>query len=210
VSIRNRSSRFIKPFATAIMTLVSACTPHTKRPEAKIVTLSWWPEYCDMNRNDRYCQSSGFRGFVLQSVRDDPETLCPAADPEPLAINPGWLSFMADEAFVNEQWRKHGVCSASVPTTYFGSLERIYTDVHIPERFIRPNDNFSATVGDVKQRFATANHLNASDIGVFCEADLLAAVTIRKPLGPEGHSPPLPSTCPKGTFWVTAYMPPVE
>jgi ribonuclease T2 len=195
----------------ALMAAFAAARPaHAEQHASRLITLVWWPDYCHLNRNDRYCDGTSFRGFVLAGVRDDPESLCRTGETNTLVIDPAWLKFMPDARFINQQWVKSGICSGISPGDYFDGLERIYRGVQIPTWFILPNEHFEATTSEVKRAFSAANHLKDTNIAVHCERRFLSAVTIRKPQKQGADGLPLQSSCPTGTFWVIARMPLAE
>jgi ribonuclease T2 len=206
-SIQNR--RLVSLVAAMAAVLTTASSAYTEQEAPEIITLVWWPDYCHPNRNALYCSGASFRGFVLGVVRNYPESPCQTESTAPLAIDPAWLGFMPDPTLLNRQWIRYGVCSGAPPHEYFAGLDRIYRDIGIPPRFIRPDEHFARTTSEVKREFAAVNRLEDIDVGVNCERDFLSGVTIRKTKR-HAHRLPLPSSCPKGTFWVIARMPPAE
>jgi ribonuclease I len=138
-SIQNRC---LVSAMAAIAVVLTACSAYAEQEASKIITLIWWPDYCNLNRTALYCSGASFRGFVLGVVHIYPGSPCKTKITPPLAMDPEWFSFMPDPTLLNRQWNTYGVCSCVAPHQYFAGLDQIFRDVKIPPRFIRPDEHF--------------------------------------------------------------------
>ncbi|MFM9846346.1 MAG: ribonuclease T2 family protein [Hyphomicrobiaceae bacterium] len=143
------------------------------------LVLSWSPTFCasQRDRNEPQCNARDGRqyAFVLhglwpQHERGWPQD-CPTRD-RPFVPRPTidrMLDIMPSPRLVIHEYRKHGTCSGLSPDAYYDLARRLYAKVKIPPRFVRPNQSFFVTPGDLREEFLSANPtLKDESVAVAC------------------------------------------
>jgi ribonuclease T2 len=144
------------------------------------LVLSWSPTYCatlERDDNEPQCSRRGERAyaFVLhglwpQHERGWPQD-CPTRERPfvPRATIDRMLDVMPSRRLVIHEYRKHGTCSGLSPDSYYDYARKLFTKVNVPSRYVRPNEAFFVTPGEIKGDFVAANPgLNEDMIAVAC------------------------------------------
>lgn len=144
------------------------------------LVLSWSPTFCASVRREDHnpqCSRRGDRAyaFVLhglwpQHERGWPQD-CPTRE-RPFVPRPTidrMLDIMPSPRLVIHEYRKHGTCSGLSPDTYYDYARKLFTKINVPPRYVRPNEAFFVSPGELKGDFVAANPgLNEDMIAVGC------------------------------------------
>lgn len=144
------------------------------------LVLSWSPTYCasrERDGEDPQCDRRGERtyAFVLHGLwpqyeRGWPQDCRTRERPfVPRPIIDGMLDIMPSPRLVIHEYRKHGTCSGLSPESYYAYARKLHDKIKVPARFVRPNQAFFVSPGEVKRDFIAANPGLAEDmIAVAC------------------------------------------
>ncbi|UJR30949.1 hypothetical protein I4U23_018461 [Adineta vaga] len=120
-------------------------TTNTKTDYYKLV-LSWTPSFCkelpSLQRNRSFqCQYNDFglivHGFWAQSrtaktLKNHPRN-CRNDKQLPLLTIKQHFCMMPDESLIQAEWEKHGTCSFRTAEEYFNTIDRIYSQLTVPD-----------------------------------------------------------------------------
>jgi len=143
------------------------------------LVLSWSPTYCATQRDndDPQCSPRGGRqyAFVLhglwpQHERGWPEN-CPTRERPfvPRQTIDRMLDIMPSPKLVIHEYRKHGTCSGLPPADYYNHARQLFSKIKIPPRFVRPNEAFFISPGELRNEFVAANPgLTPDSVAIAC------------------------------------------
>jgi ribonuclease I len=182
-----------------------------------LVSLLWWPQYCQAHRELLNCAGASFRGFVIGEIsssdRTSTEAQRGATTDGPLVILPRWRESIPEDFLIRQLWDQDGLYTGLPPGNYFNHVAQIYKSILIPPRFLRPPNHFTASPDEVKMEFAKLNGLSSDEFAVDCDAGALSGVRVRlsrRESRDKSRNQPLPSACMSERLYVIAYMPLAE
>ena len=146
-----------------------------------LLSLSWAPNYCAEHQSDHSKECTGHVTFVLHGLWPQSETGAPPMDcggssAVPSATVDHMLQYMPSRGLVQHEWTKHGTCSGLSPDDYFGTVEKAFTSVQIPDQYRYLTRETSVKVNDLEQAFASANHAPQQSLRVSCHSGELVGV----------------------------------
>lgn len=172
-----------------------------------ILALLWTPEECVRSKGKNippYCDDPSTRpGFMVRGLWPEYEQGGqPINCGKPPAVAPDMLEAMrpimgADET-IQQQWRKHGACTALSVDFYFADLRIAFERVKLPEIFKRPTPGFSMSAIEAVHRIADANpELPPESIAGVCNKKRLieVRVCVNKDLEPRTCGPRVTANC---------------
>ena len=155
----------------------TACAKHKKQPVTTsdalagdfdyfLLTLSWVPEFCESNPNDRKsaeCASNQHRGLVVHGLWPQYDNGkwpkdCAKTPPVSSATVEHMMPIMPGKQLIQHEWATHGACSGLSVQDYFGAIEKLYNGLEVPPEFKKPTSSAQTTVVAIEQKFATANN----------------------------------------------------
>jgi ribonuclease T2 len=151
-----------------------------------LLTLSWAPQFCATNPNGRgtaECNPSKHMGLVVHGLWPQynngkwPED-CASTPPVSTSTVNHMLPMMPGKQLIQHEWSKHGTCSGLSVKDYFGSIEKLYTGLSVPDEFKKPADSAQTSPRDIEAAFASANSAPQEAFRVSCPQQDFSAVQI--------------------------------
>jgi ribonuclease T2 len=176
-----------------------------------LLSLSWSPSYCLIDRADRTQCGKGY-GFVLHGLWPQdlsgghPESCTPAAPMSPAAAARGRTLFPSPKLMQHE-WARHGSCSGMDALAFFDTADRALAAVKIPPVFEAPRAAQSMSAAQIRSRFHAANpSLPEGALAITCRRDELAEVRVclGKDLAPVSCGRGVRSSCPDVALQIPA------
>ena len=131
--------------------------PECATRTSPFVVLGLWPQY-----------DKGFPEFCQQPA--------PALDRGAVS---SMLDLMPAPRLIFNEWDKHGTCSGLSPHAYFETVRKARALVKIPDAYIEPAHEITATPSEIADAFVTANPgLTRASIAVSCDAKRLTDVRV--------------------------------
>jgi len=149
-----------------------------------LLTLSWAPQFCATNPNGRgtaECNPSKHMGLVVHGLWPQynngkwPQD-CSSTPPVSSSMVNHMLPMMPGKQLIQHEWAKHGTCSGLSVKDYFGSIEKLYSGLSVPDDFKKPADSAQTSPGDIEAAFATANNAPKEAFRVSCPQQDFSAV----------------------------------
>src|SRR6516225_2679143 len=131
-----------------------------------LLTLSWAPQFCATNPNGRgtaECNPSKHMGLVVHGLWPQynngswPQD-CSSTPPVGQSTVNHMLPMMPGKGLIQHEWAKHGTCSGLSMKDYFGAIEKLYSDLKVPDEFKNPVTKSESSPGDIEAAFASANN----------------------------------------------------
>ncbi len=141
------------------------------------LVLSWSPSFClteNGRRDKQQCGPDRAYAFVVHGLwpqyeRGWPKYCARKRTWIPRDVIRDMRRIMPSNNLIIHEWRKHGTCSGLSPERYYLLTRKLFADIHIPNRFKRPNGYISTSPMSLKQAFLSANaQLDGSMISVQC------------------------------------------
>lgn len=151
-----------------------------------LFTLSWAPELCathGSSASPSECDPQRHFGFVVHGLwpeNDDgsyPQH-CAPAQPVAQSTVQQMLPIMPDRGLIQHEWATHGTCSGLDTQTYFGVVEKAFRQLQIPQEYRAPAQAVNASLADIEQKFADANHAPRSAFRVSCSSSEFVALEV--------------------------------
>lgn len=151
-----------------------------------LLTLSWAPEFCATNKNGAgtaECDPKKHMGLVVHGLWPQynngkwPQD-CASTPPVASATVNHMLPIMPGKQLIQHEWSKHGTCSGLSVQDYFGAIEKLYTDLKVPDNFNKPSDEAQTSPADVEGQFASANDAPKEAFRVSCPQNEFSAVEV--------------------------------
>lgn len=150
-----------------------------------LLALSWAPQFCaTSNRADSAeCDPSRHYGLVVHGLwpQNDngsyPEN-CAQARPVAEGTVRQLLPIMPSRGLVQHEWREHGSCTGLDAQTYFGQVQRGFSQLQIPSAYRAPAQPVRVGPTDMQQEFADANHAPASAFRVACSGEEFSGIDV--------------------------------
>lgn len=172
----------------------NACAQHRSREadntpgsfDYYLLTLSWAPEFCvtEASRaSSSECDPGRHYGFVVHGLwpqNDDgsyPQH-CSSARPVASSTVQLMLSIMPSRGLIQHEWATHGTCSGLSAQDYFASVQKAFTGLQVPAEYRAPARPITASVSQIEQKFADANHAPASAFRVTCRGTDFTALEV--------------------------------
>jgi ribonuclease T2 len=131
--------------------------PECATRTAPFVVLGLWPQY-----------DKGFPEFCQQP-----------APPLDRGSVSSMLDLMPTPRLIFNGWDRHGTCSGLSPHAYFETVRKARAMVKIPDDYIEPAHEISATPAEIADAFVKANPgLTRASIAVGCDAKRLTEVRV--------------------------------
>src|SRR3984957_20394145 len=155
-----------------------------------VLSLSWAPSFCEAAFERAPDQAPppecGQRAvpFVVHGLWPQYETGFPEFCQQPAPrldrnVVSSMLDLMPAPRLVFNDWDKHGTCSGLSPHAYFETVRKARALVKIPDAYIEPAQEITATPSEIADAFVKANPgLTRASIAVSCDAKRLTDVRI--------------------------------
>jgi ribonuclease T2 len=148
-----------------------------------LLSLSWSPQYCAGAHHDDGEQCARPYAFVVHGLWPQNERGYPRDCRSPRRVSDAtiehMLPLMPSRGLVIHEWRTHGACSGLGAEEYFGTVERAYQGIRIPERYQSLDHYLSVSPQQLKHDFITANpQLRESGLAVQCSGHYLREVRV--------------------------------
>jgi ribonuclease T2 len=188
-------NRLLPLLLLAALVFSFAGTSHGKQKKSQnvpgkfdyyLLTLSWAPQFCATNPNGRStaeCNPKNHMGLVVHGLWPQfnngkwPQD-CSSTQPVSSATVNHMLPMMPGKQLIQHEWAKHGTCSGLSVKNYFGAIEKLYTDLTVPDEFKKPADSAQTSPGDIEAAFASANNAPQEAFRVSCPQQDFSAVEI--------------------------------
>lgn len=164
--------------------------PSSTQFDYYLLTLSWAPEFCATNpkgRSSAECDPKKHMGLVVHGLwpqyttprdgKDWPES-CASTPPVASDTVDHMMPIMPGRDLIQHEWSKHGTCSGLAVQDYFAAIEKLYTDLKVPEDFKTPSDTEQTKPADIEGKFASANDAPKEAFRVSCPKNDFSAVEI--------------------------------
>ncbi len=151
-----------------------------------LLTLSWAPEFCATNPNGRTsaeCDPQKHMGLVVHGLWPQydngkwPES-CSTTPPVASDTVDHMMPIMPGRQLIQHEWAKHGTCSGLSTQDYFAAIEKLFTNLKVPDDFKNPSGSSQTSPSDIEQEFATANNAPQGAFRVSCPQNEFSAVEI--------------------------------
>jgi ribonuclease T2 len=148
-----------------------------------LLSLSWSPQYCAGAHHDDGEQCARPYAFVAhglwpQNERGYPRD-CRSRERVGDDTIAHLLPLMPSRGLIIHEWRSHGACSGLGADDYFGTVERAYRSIRIPDRYQALDQYLTVSPAQLKQDFIAANpRLRASGLAVACSGHYLREVRV--------------------------------
>ncbi len=141
-----------------------------------LLTLSWAPEFCASHSghaSSSECDPTHHFGFVVHGLWPENQDgsypqHCNAAQPVSQNIVRQMLPIMPDSGLIQHEWSTHGTCSGLDSQTYFGDIQKAFSQLKIPSEYQSLSQPVNASPSEIEQRFASANGTPVSAFRVSC------------------------------------------
>lgn len=149
-----------------------------------LLVLSWAPEFCATHQSSMSsseCDPNRHYGFVVHGLwpqNNDgswPKD-CGGAQPVSNEIVREMLPIMPARGLIQHEWATHGTCSGLSSQEYFGDIQQLYKRMKVPQEYQHPATQFSASPGDIEQKFAQANGAPQGAFRVSCSGGAFVAI----------------------------------
>jgi ribonuclease T2 len=184
------------------------------RQDGYILSLLWWPDYCQSHRELQACAGADFHGFAAGGLLPRLSSRWQQAD---CGVKPGprdttkLLKLIPDRSLIQEIWQQYGFCSGLTADDYFALVKDAFSSTRIPDKFVDPKDSFVISPKDLKLSFVKLNAgLLEDDITVSCNEANLREVRICMSKQLHFMSCPALPDCQRSVVYVTARMPLAE
>ena len=151
-----------------------------------LLTLSWAPEFCATEAgrgSSSECGPSHHFGFVVHGLWPENEDgsypqHCGTAPPVSQDIVRQMMPIMPASYLIQHEWSTHGTCSGLDAQTYFGDIQKAFSQVQIPSEYRTPAQPLTAGPEQIEQKFAAANGAPASSFRVSCSGSDFVALEV--------------------------------
>lgn len=143
-----------------------------------VLALSWSPTYCagpGRNRGEPQCAPGRAYAFVLHGLwpqykKGWPEHCWTKRKPwVPKQLINKMLDIMPSPKLVIHEYKKHGTCSGFDPEGYYKVARRLFDEVAIPARYLRPSKPITIAPHEIEADFLKTNlSMDKSMIAVSC------------------------------------------
>jgi ribonuclease T2 len=179
--------------AVGLLNCVSAAKTHRNAADKTadsfnyyLLTLSWAPEFCAAHAryaSSTECDPAHHFGFVVHGLWPENENgsypqHCSSAQPVVQEIVRQMLPIMPDRGLIQHEWATHGTCSGLDAETYFGDIEKAFSQLRVPAEYRSSTQPISATPSQIEQKFAAANNTSTSAFRVSCTGPNFVAIEV--------------------------------
>jgi ribonuclease T2 len=150
-----------------------------------VLALSWAPGFCDTTTrpSERECGRDRHLGFVVHGLWPQYES---GRSPEGCAPTPPvahdlvdrMLNIMPDPGLIQHEWACHGTCYGPNAREYFGTVERAFQAVRVPDELRAPRQSNRLRVRDLERRFGDVNRASPDAFRVVCHTGELMEVRV--------------------------------
>ena len=188
-----RSKLWCAAFLAVTFLSVSACAKHRRsadntpgRFDYYLLTLSWAPEFCashSSSASSSECSTAHHYGFVVHGLWPENEDgsypqHCGSARPVAEDIVRQMLPIMPDSGLIQHEWSTHGTCSSLDTSTYFGDIQKAFSQLRIPAEYQSPSQQVNANPSEIEQKFASANGAPTSAFRISCSGPEFVAIEV--------------------------------
>jgi ribonuclease T2 len=136
-------------------------TPASADFDYYVLALSWAPNYCVSNPDDKQECSLGRRyAFVLHGLWPQYTKGYPSdcsSEPLPSAVKAKFSQLYPSDKLFDHEWGKHGTCSGLSPSAYLTLTGQLKNHLQIPAAYHAPASPFHTSADDLKQAFLKSN-----------------------------------------------------
>jgi ribonuclease T2 len=151
-----------------------------------LLTLSWAPEFCATQGgrgSASECGPSHHFGFVVHGLWPENQDgsypqHCGSSSPVSQDIVRHMMPIIPASSLIQHEWSTHGTCSGLDAATYFGDINKTFSELKIPAEYRAPSQPITATPTDIEQKFAAANNAPATSFRVSCRGSDLVALEV--------------------------------
>ena len=148
-----------------------------------VLSLSWSPQYCASSNRDDGQQCARPFAFVAHGLWPQNERGYPRDCRSPGRVDEDTISrmlpLMPSRSLIIHEWRTHGACSGLGAEDYFGTVERAYRSVRIPEAYRALDHYLTIDPQQLKRDFVGANPgLRESGLAVQCSGHYLREMRV--------------------------------
>jgi ribonuclease T2 len=151
-----------------------------------LLTLSWAPEFCSTQAgrgSASECGPSHHFGFVVHGLWPENEDgsypqHCASASPVSQDIVRQMMPIMPASSLIQHEWSTHGTCSGLDSQTYFGDIQKAFSQLQIPAEYRAPSRPVGTSPAQIEQKFAAANNAPATSFRVSCSGPEFVALEV--------------------------------
>lgn len=130
------------------------------------LVLGWSPSYCDSEGREEHaqqCAAESSRSFILHGLwpqyRHGWPQNCwlPKRPWVPDSVIDEMRDIMPSKYLIIHEYHTHGTCSGLDPTQFFDTARKAYDEIKIPDRYLTPHDQFTASPDEIERDFAAVN-----------------------------------------------------
>lgn len=151
-----------------------------------LLTLSWAPQFCTTQAGSgsaSECGQGHHFGFVVHGLWPENQDgsypqHCGSSSPVSGDIVRQMMPIMPASYLIQHEWSTHGTCSGLDSQTYFGDIQKAFSQLQIPAQYRAPSQPLNTSPGKIEQDFAAANNAPANSFHVTCSGSEFVALEV--------------------------------